>query len=248
MSGQKNTLTVSKQEQAAARALARSEVYLFLARAFSYPQLPLTELHHRALQAGRVLGEDSFKLISQLTVPPLAEMETQYIRTFGHTMQQTYPAYEMEYGQGHVFMQSHSMAELAGFYQAFGAEAASGERLDHIGTELEFMYYLSYKESHALVSDTEEGAKVCRDGQRRFLEKHLGRWAPLFLRRLEHEVEGLYRPLSKVILNWLEMEIRELDANPKPLGEETNPDMPLPSLFDLDESLSPCADCDELEL
>ena len=50
MSGHPSTLTASKQEQAT-KALARSEIYLFLARGFSYPQLPLTEPHHRAQQA-----------------------------------------------------------------------------------------------------------------------------------------------------------------------------------------------------
>ena len=246
MSGQPSILTASRQEQAAARALARSEVYLFLARSFSYPRLPLSELHYRAQQAARVLGEDSFTLISQLEIPPLEELEAQYIRAFGHTMQQNSPAYEMEYGQGHVFMQSHSMAELAGFYRAFGAEAASGERLDHIGTELEFMYYLSYKESYAMASGTEEGVKICRDGQRRFMEKHLSRWAPLFLGGLESVVDGLYRPLSRVTLDWLEMEVKELGAHPKPLGKEASPDVPLPSLFEFDESLSPCQECEEV--
>ena len=246
MSGRTNILTASRQEQAA-RALVRSEIYLFLARGFSYPRHSLSELHHRAQQSAQVLGEDSLKLIRQLEVPPLAELETQYIRAFGHTMQQNSPAYEMEYGQGHVFMQSQSMAELAGFYRAFGAEAASGERLDHIGTELEFMYYLSYKESYALVSGTEEGAKVCRDGQCRFLEKHLGHWGPLFLRELESVVEGLYRALSRITLVWLEMEVRELGAHPKPLGEEARPGVALPSLFEFDESLSPCQECKEVE-
>ena len=246
MSAQASILTASRQEQAT-RALARSEVYLFLARSFSYPRHSLSELHQRARQAVQALGEDSLKFISQLKDPPLAELETQYVQAFGHTMRHNSPAYEMEYDQGHIFMQSQSMAELAGFYRAFGAEAASGERLDHIGTELEFMYYLSYKESYALASGTKKGAEVCRDGQRHFLEKHLGHWAPLFLRGLDNVVEGLYHPLSMATLAWLEMEARELDAHPKPLGEEARPDVPLPSLFEFDESLSPCDDCEEVE-
>tara|TARA_Y100000031_G_scaffold139559_1_gene166408 strand:+ start:1545 stop:2162 length:618 start_codon:yes stop_codon:yes gene_type:complete len=204
----------------------------------------LAEPHRRVQQAARILGENTIKLISQLKIPPRVELEAQYIRAFGHTIRQDYPAYEMEYGQGHVFMQSQSMAEIAAFYRAFGVEAASGERLDHIGTELEFMYFLSYREAYALVSGTEEGATVCRDGQRRFVEKHLSRWAPLFLRRLERGVEGLYRRLAKVARVWLEMEARELGAHPSPLGEEALPDVPLQSLFDLDGGLSPC---DEVE-
>lgn len=245
MSDRTNILTVSRQEKAV-RALARSEVYLFLARSFSYPRLPLTDLCQRAWQAAQVLGEASFKLFSQLEVPPLAELEAQYIRAFGHTMRQNSPPYEMEYGQGHVFMQSQSMAELAAFYRSFGAQAASGERLDHFGTELEFMYFLSYKEAHALASGNEEGAEICHHGQCRFLEKHLGRWAPLFLEGLEPAVEGFYHSLSKITLAWLKMENRELGAHPKLLGEEARPDAPLPSLFDIDGGSSPCQDCEEV--
>lgn len=246
MSDQANILTASRLGQAT-RALARSEVYIFLARGLSYPRRSLSELHHRAQQATKILGKDSVKLIRQLEIPPLAELENQYIRAFGHTMQQNSPAYEMEYAQGHVFMQTQSMAELAGFYRAFGAEAASGERLDHIGTELEFMYYLSYKESHALASGTEEGAEVCRDGQRRFLVKHLGHWGPLFLRGLEREVEGLYHLLAGVTLSWLEIEARELNAQVKPLAEEALSDGAPSSFLEFDESLSPCQECKEVE-
>jgi TorA maturation chaperone TorD len=245
MSAQKSTLTASNQKQAT-RPLARSEVYLFLARGFAYPRFSLDELFSRAQLAAAILGDDAFAIVDQLEIPLPADMETQYIGTFGHTMKQSYPAYEMEYDQGHVFMQSQSMAELASFYRTFGAQAASGERLDHVATELEFMYFLTYKEAHAVTSDTEKGAEVCSDGQRRFLEKHLGRWAPPFLGGLMRGAEGFYRPLAKAARSWLDMEIKELGAHPRALGEDALPDTSSPSLFDFGEDLSPCGECEEV--
>jgi hypothetical protein len=79
------------------------------------------------------------------------------------------------------------------------------------------------------------------------MEKHLGRWAPLFLRGLESVVEGLYRPLSKITLAWLEMEAKELGAHPKPLGKETGPDISPPSSFEFDEITSLCQECEGVE-
>ncbi len=60
-------------------------------------------------------------------------------------------------------------------------------------------------------------------------------------------VEGLYSPLYRATQDWLEMEAEELGAHPKPLGKEASPDVPLPSLFEFDESLSPCQECKEVE-
>ncbi len=245
MYAQRSTPTASRPTPEVT-AVARSQVYLLLARGFAYPRVSIQEPLERARQAAQMLGDDTTKLLARIEVRPPLELETEYIHAFGHTMRPDYPAYEMEYGQGHVFMQSHSMADLASFYRAFGAEAASGERLDHIGTELEFMYFLSYKEGYALATDNEVGATVCRDGQRRFLEKHLGRWAPLFLGGLEIVADGWYRTLAATTVAWLEMEAAALDAHPKALGQEALRDAPLSSsLFPEEEGLSPCDECDE---
>lgn len=239
MSDRTSIITASSEKQLA-RAIARSEVYLCLARSFMYPQSSLMELLPRTQQAAKVLGADTLKLLRQLEFPSLAELETQYIRVFGHTMSPDLPPYEMEYGQGDLYMQSHVMAELATFYKTFGAEAGRGERLDHIGTELEFMYFLSYRESYALASDNREGAKVCHDGQRYFLGKHLGCWLPQFLGRLAGESEGFYHLLARVTLAWLEREINELGAHPKVIAKGEGSDMSLSSLLDFAESPSPC--------
>jgi len=84
------------------------------------------------------------------------------------------------------------MADVAGFYKAFGVEAfgvevgPGGERVDHITTELEFMNLLAVKESIALQQEGEgEHAQICRDASRSFLRDHLGRWVRPFAEKLE---------------------------------------------------------------
>jgi TorA maturation chaperone TorD len=79
------------------------------------------------------------------------------------------------------------MADVAGFYKAFGVEVGpGGERVDHIATELEFMNLLAVKESIALQQEGEgEHARICRDASRSFLRDHLGRWVRPFAEKLE---------------------------------------------------------------
>jgi len=79
------------------------------------------------------------------------------------------------------------MADVAGFYKAFGVEVGpGGERVDHITTELEFMNLLAVKESIALQQEGEgEHAQICRDASRSFLRDHLGRWVRPFAEKLE---------------------------------------------------------------
>jgi TorA maturation chaperone TorD len=72
------------------------------------------------------------------------------------------------------------MADVAGFYKAFGVEISpGGERADHIAAELEFMHLVAVKESVALQEEGPgEHAEICRDASRAFLRDHLVRWAP----------------------------------------------------------------------
>lgn len=74
------------------------------------------------------------------------------------------------------------MADVAGFYKAFGVAvdegSESGERVDHISAELEFMNLLAVKESLALQENQGIHADTCRDASRAFLRDHLGRFAP----------------------------------------------------------------------
>lgn len=215
MCARANITTRSKEVK---RALARSEVYLFLARGFSYPRVPLKPYFQRAQQAADSLGTDS--LLRVLKLPQDEALESQYIRVFGHTMPTSYPPYEMEYDNTYEFLQESSFSELASFYRTFGAQPTSGERLDHVATQLEFMYFLAYREAYAWQSGNQEGAARCRDGQRLFLEQHLGRWALLFFQLLEEDEEGFYAALAGGAAKWLATETEALDSHPVLLGKE----------------------------
>jgi len=84
---------------------------------------------------------------------------------------------------------AHLMADVAGFYRAFGLEPSRElpERHDHVALELEFMAWLIAKTWHAPPGERRE---VCQDAQARFVEGHLAWWVPAFAGALRRKANG----------------------------------------------------------
>ena len=78
------------------------------------------------------------------------------------------------------------MADIAGFYWAFGLQGAEKihERPDHISLEAEFVYFLLYKKAVALHSNNVENAETCQHAYERFLQEHLAFWLPALTYRM----------------------------------------------------------------
>ncbi len=180
-------------------AVARATVYQFLSRCFLYPDSILaTWLEDSAYreQVGeflRSLTPDASPTdrISALAArnPALSE---EFVRLFGHVDSSGCPPCETRYGGREVFRQTQELADIAGFYRAFGLEVSGrgAERLDHITVELEFMHYLTFKEAYALTHHGEDKAHICREAQETFLREHLGCWVPTFCRLLAKAAGG----------------------------------------------------------
>ncbi len=214
------------------QALARSGIYRLLAAAYFYPDGDLSSLLHDGSlreslkEYGEVLaqGADSAFLRKveeqgkSLTGISAEELERDFGETFGHTISKDCPPYETDFEARHVFQQTNTLADIAGFYRAFGLEVSEeqGERLDHIGTELEFMGFLAFKEHYARENHGEDKALICRDAQRKFLKERIGRWAPLFLKLLMKKAsKGFYRGVAAITDEFLAMEIRLFQVSPE---------------------------------
>lgn len=123
-------------------------------------------------------------------------LAAEYQTIFGLVPSKDCPPYETEYcPQTFSVYRSQQLADIAGFYLAFGIEPSRTrpERHDHISLELEFMAWLIAKEEHARTGNSRDSADKsarCRDAQRRFFAEHLAWWVPAFARALRLKAEG----------------------------------------------------------
>jgi len=236
-------------------ALARSRLYQFFAVALSYPDARFAALWQRegygeALQnlacllaqphrRGRSLVkalEATFKALAAIHTD---DLQRAYRHIFGHTMAVECAAYETLYSSGDVFQQVQALADIAGWYRAFGlvVSPAAKERVDHISVELEFMYVLAYKEAYALERGETDRAQLCVEAGATFLQERLGRWGPLFAWLLGKRAhDRFYQGLAQGLDAFLAMEIRRYGACPLAL---TEPGLRLVSL----EAEPDCGEC-----
>jgi len=87
------------------------------------------------------------------------------------------PAYETVYT--HPFTKTTDLADIAGFYTAFGL-CSEGERGDHLAVESEFVGVLALKQAIATASGLLEEAELCRKARGSFLADHFGTWLGLY--------------------------------------------------------------------
>lgn len=232
-------------------ALARSRIYQLLSGAFLYPDDDFVALLQQGIfmeelkECGEFLPDElkngflqrireQEKIFEEL---PPGELKIEYGRALGLSISKDCPPCETEYGVHHIFQQTQTLANLAGFYKAFGLEISQkqGERLDHVGVELEFMGFLAYKEYYAQQNHGEDKARICREAQQKFLKENLGRWAPLFLRLLMNKTaEGFYHGLAAVTEEFLKADMRLFMIHPEPVGDLS------PQRYEFDDACLSC--------
>lgn len=131
----------------------------------------------------------------------LDDLRSEYIDTFDRGRSAN-PLYETEYGRDRALVKGHELADLAGFYRAFGvefdAEGVSREMLDHISVELEFYALLQLKHQALKEAGDVAGVEIVLDAERKFLKDHLGRFPGAIAERPGVMESGHY----SMVFNW----------------------------------------------
>ena len=115
---------------------------------------------------------------------------------------------ESAYREG--MMMQHSRDEVLKTYWSFGVDKNEEfpETEDHIAVELSFMMYLCGKAVEALKHNDGKGAKKYLQGQRDFLEEHLAKWVPKFVRDvLNTGKTPFYKGIAAVTRDYIEMDL-----------------------------------------
>lgn len=219
-------------------ALARSRLYQLFSFALRYPDDDFAALwrrrnyRHGLRQCARLVAEEQGgdgslvaaleAMFRRLAAAQLDQLREEYRRTFGHTMAMDCAAYETRYNSGDIFQQVRILADIAGWYRAFGLAISPQvkERLDHISVELEFMYVLTHKEAYALARDAVDKAQLCTETQAGFLREHLGQWGPVFARLLGNKADaGLYQAVAHALEAFFALEFERFGLELPPLRQ-----------------------------
>lgn len=219
----RSDLGVSRRSPRVGRAYARAQIYSALALLCSYPtherRAQLTELGPIARAAGDYLHL-SLPWLQQAmwNSRPDEAWEAAYQRCFTLTYSPDVPPYEVAYISSDIFRQTEVMADIAGFYRAFGLDAGDDdrERVDYVGVELTFMQWLCLKEAYAAEHRAAEALDVGRRAQRSFLVDHVLCWMPAFARRVATvAADDPYAAIGDGLSAWLDHERRALRIEPR---------------------------------
>lgn len=151
----------------------------------------------------------------------LDEVRAEYLSLFdngrGHS-----PLYETEYGRMRGMSKGMDLADIAGFYQAFGMalseEEGSRELHDHIAVELEFYGVLLARQWYLLLEGERDGVEIVEDARRKFLMDHLGRLVRAVAARDEVQRSPLYGGVFSWCQRLVGEECQSLGVEPAPLS------------------------------
>lgn len=218
-------------ESEVGETLRRSAIYRLLALAFAYPMPDrIAEVaaaaDHLAGGADGALAEALARLAASGHEADPGSLAGEYLDLFDRGVR--CPPYEGAYGPAQLGGKATMLADVAGFYAAFGLEPTSGQpdMEDHIAAQLEFMSVLALKEAWALAEGLAGPLAVTRDAQSGFLAQHLGRWAPAFAARVtELAAPGLYPAAVGALSAWLADDCARLGIVAAPLDgvQESEP-------------------------
>ncbi|MCP5004128.1 MAG: hypothetical protein GY941_09335 [Planctomycetes bacterium] len=155
-----------------------------------------------------------------------------YRATFGSaTVAMDCPPYEMYFSGSHIWQQTQDLADISGFYKAYGLEMDEGDsanRWDHVAVELEFLHFMTYKLAYAIENNHDkEEIELCLAGKKKFLMAHIGRWIYAFSTTVGKKSPlEFYRQVSKLANTFvhLEMERLEIDTEEVDASHGNEPD------------------------
>jgi TorA maturation chaperone TorD len=251
-------------------ALARAVVYRTLSTAFQPPapdrrpqpgpthrlRVAAVALRHLDARASNRTGKalrrrpgplrQAASALTRLDPTEPETVEATYWHLFGHTTRGLVCACETEYGPGNGFHQPQELADISGYYRAFGLRPAvrSEARPDHIASECEFMDFLNRKEalllSHRAGVEGDEAVRVTRHAGRGFLRDHLGRFGRAFAVRVAAEDPGgFFGAMGGTLLAFLDAECARVGVPAGPVELDVRP-------ASIDETPMACGTAEDL--
>ena len=195
--------------------IARMLLYRFVGQAFSYPETAFADIllkdgmWDELRDADDVLGRGAEQTIAEMKIfvsqysgdaqKLLTDLQIEYTYLFISAVPRvSAPPYESVYS-GRGLLMGEPVSRVLHLYREAGLTISeSYDALpDHIGAELEFMFYLVQQETKAKQTDERETADTWREKQSHFLSEHLLQWSSPFMARVTQNARmPFYRLLA----------------------------------------------------
>ncbi len=215
--------------------LASSQIYQFLSTCLLEPNEKALEMLNNKDYVSEVKscisisGNDDmlepFELLQKaLEGADVEKLEWGYRATFGGaTVAMDCPPYEMYYSGSQIWQQTQDLSDISGFYKAYGIEIEENtttSRWDHVGVELEFLHFLTYKLAYAIENHSEEERESCMSAKKKFLYAHLGRWIKAFSTTVVKKTpEDFYRQAATLASIFVHIEMVKLSVDADEIDE-----------------------------
>ncbi len=188
----------------------------------SYPEETFAPDVRALLDAGAAAGTAARARLDTMLASPAAlrDLRARYLDLFDRGGERA-SLHETEHGRMRGMSKGTDLADIAGFYQAFGvaiADAAQARELpDHLAVELEFYRVLLAKQVHLDDAGDREGSEIVKDARKKFLADHLGRLADAVGRLAVVREDALYGELLGFCAGVVAEERKALDVEIVPL-------------------------------
>lgn len=141
----------------------------------------------------------------------LAQLRVDYSKLFAGPFKLLAPPYGSVYLEDKREVMGDSTIDARNRYKEAGLDISGRvmEAPDHIGIELEFMYYLIFKEIEAIDQRDLESAINYLEKQKAFLERHLGRWVTRFTDNVEQNATtSFYQQLAQATNTFVHQDLK----------------------------------------
>ncbi|MXV64217.1 dehydrogenase [Natronorubrum sp. JWXQ-INN-674] len=213
----------------------RARLYKLASLAFDRPDDELEaalvsgDFTTQLLESADALADDELrdraqKVAETAPTDPAAvdERYSDWATLFGFEKGGEIQQYQIEYSPGTLVTSTDTLADISGFYKAFGLSLAAEnrERADHLCLQLEFLSHLALQTAYLDLDGDESGVDIVTNAQGDFLEDHLGRWIPRFNETVQDESHvAFYRALAALVERLVEIDADRFDADPDVFAE-----------------------------
>ncbi len=206
-----------KKQKFILRKEERCDTYRLLAQCYYTPDKDTFETFKTLMElAGKHYENDERNSVDDDFTSILID----HARLFIGPYQILAPPYGSIYMENTGTIMGESTIDAINRYEGSGLNIVIKEVPDHVAIELEFMYFLIFKEIEQTINHSLEKGIRYQIKQRKFLDNHLGRWVFTFADRiLESADTNFYKSLALFTKRFIRDDLKYLS------DIEDNPDL-----------------------